>query len=441
MTSRPPHVLLVDDEVSILKTMEICFESLGYTTRAFSRPQDALHALAEESFDLAFVDLMMSPINGLEFLATLRTQSPDTTTVIITAHGSVDTAIEAMKRGAYHYLLKPFDFTELQLFVEKAWEHHRLTHEIRELKRQFRDGDSEGIITRNPALRQQLQLAAQVADSTMSVLIEGESGTGKELVAQYIHRHSPRADKPFVKINCAALPESLLESELFGHVRGAFTGAVKDRVGRFEMADGGSVFLDEIAEMSLGMQVKLLRFLQSREFERVGESRARRSDVRIIAATNKSLDEAMKEKTFREDLFYRLNTIRLHLPPLRERIEDIPLLVEYFCRMYAPEGAVPTVSADAMRAMQLYAWSGNVRELQHAIERAVLLARGGMIEWHHLPEEVQRGAETPPLLSLEEMEKRHIRVVLQSAKDYDQAAQLLGIDPATLWRKRKKYGL
>jgi len=287
----------------------------------------------------------------------------------------------------------------------------------------------------------QIDLAARIADSAIGVLIEGESGTGKELLAHFIHEKSSRADKPFVKINCAAIPEQLLESELFGHVKGAFTGATKDRQGRFEVADGGTVFLDEVAELSPPIQAKLLRVLQSKEFERVGESESRKVDVRVIAATNRNLDEALKEGVFREDLFYRLNAVRIKLLPLRDRPEDIPLLIQHYLTRLG-KGKAPDISDEAQKALKSYRWSGNVRELENVLERAVLLAANGTIELSHLPEELRQTTEPGTYaLSLEEMEKLHIKKVLQNAKDYEEAAMILGIDRATLWKKRKKYNL
>ena len=442
MEAAKPRVLVVDDEPNILKTMGICFNAIGYETTLFSKPQEAVQALHHASYDLAFIDLKMAPIDGMEVLAEIKQFSPETTVIMITAHGSVDSAIEAMKRGAYHYLQKPFDFQELQLFAQKAWEYHLLDCEVKDLRRKLASAGGSGeIISRNRELLAQLDLAARVAESTMSVLVEGESGTGKELFAQFIHEKSPRAAKPFVKVNCAALPEQLLESDLFGHVRGAFTGAVKDRQGRFELADGGTLFLDEIAELTPSIQAKLLRFLQSKEFERVGESEPRKVDVRIIAATNRNLEEALKEGTFREDLYYRLNAVRLKLPPLRERPEDVPALIQHFMQKFSKSRALE-LSPEAMKALRGYRWSGNIRELENVIERAVVLTQNGTIQLFHLPEEVR--AESSQALaaqSLEEIEKLHIKKVLQRAKDYDEAATILGIDPATLWRKRKRYGL
>jgi NtrC-family two-component system response regulator AlgB len=295
------------------------------------------------------------------------------------------------------------------------------------------------IVTRSERMKGVITLALQVAPSAISVLIEGESGTGKELLAHLIHQKSPRGEGSFVAVNCTALAENLMESELFGHVRGAFTGAVKDRQGRFEVADGGTVFLDEIGEITPAIQVKLLRFLQSKEFERVGETATRKVDVRVIAATNRNLEGAVTQGLFREDLFYRLNAVRLKIPPLRERVEDIPLLVQHFLKK---SGSASDVTPEAIRALQGYTWKGNVRELENVIERAVILAHGGTIELHHFPEEFQVVADpSRHLLSLEQMEQQHIIRVLRIARDLDEAAHILGIDPATLYRKRKKYNL
>lgn len=442
MISKRPCVLVVDDEKNILKTMGIFFEAQGYETHLCSKPQDVLQTLRERKFDLAFVDLMMTPMNGLEVLDEIKQQSPDTTVVMITAHASIDSAVEAIKKGAYHYLVKPFDMKELQVFTQKVWEHHQLTREVKELREQLPLEESGfKIVTRNREMLKQIDLAARIADSSISVLIEGESGTGKELLAHFIHEKSPRSDKPFVKINCAAIPEQLLESELFGHVKGAFTGASKDREGRFELADGGTVFLDEVAELSPAIQAKLLRVLQSKEFERVGESVTHKVDVRVIAATNKNLDEALKEGVFREDLFYRLNAVRIKLLPLRERPDDTLLLIQHQLARLS-KGKLPEISGDAMKSLRSYRWSGNVRELENVLERALLLAANGRIELTHLPEELRQATESSTYAqSLEEMEKLHIKRILQNSKDYEEAARILGIDRATLWKKRKKYNL
>ncbi|HTP12946.1 MAG TPA: sigma-54 dependent transcriptional regulator [Bacteroidota bacterium] len=436
------NILVVDDEKNVLSTVGICLDSLGFKTTLCAKPQEVLALLKATTYDIAFVDLKMTPLDGMEILAEIKLHSPGTSVVIMTAHGSIDNAVEAIKKGADFYLQKPFSYEELRIFVLKVWETYELRREVSDLRSQLAAAKgTDEFITRNRDTLAQLDLATRVSDSVMSVLIEGESGTGKELVAQQIHRKSSRAEKPFVKVNCAAIPEQLLESELFGHVRGAFTGAVKDRQGRFELADGGTIFLDEIAEITSSTQVKLLRVLQSKEFERVGESTPRKVDVRVIAATNRDLDEALNEATFRQDLFYRLNAIRIRLLPLRERPEDIPILIQHFIRKFA-EGREMSVSPEAEKALRAYRWSGNVRELENVVQRAVLLAPNGVVDLVHLPEEVRDALEKPvQAMSLEEVEKEHIKKVLQHAKDYDEAARILGIDRATLWKKRKKFSL
>jgi DNA-binding NtrC family response regulator len=440
MQQKKPTVLVVDDEKNILRTIGICLESIGIDVTLCAKPQDVLRLLQEKVFDIAFIDLKMSPMDGIEVLEEVKQYSPSTTVIIMTAHGSVDTAVAAIKKGAYDYLQKPFDFEELKLFTQKVLAHHQLLHEVTELREELASMQGSGeIITRNRAMIEQLDIAARVAESAMSILIEGESGTGKELVAHYIHAKSNRADKQFVKVNCAAIPEQLLESELFGHVRGAFTGALKDRQGRFEMADGGTIFLDEIGELSSSIQSKLLRVLQTKDFERVGENSTRKVDVRVISATNRNLDEALKEGNFREDLFYRLNGVRIKLPSLRERPEDVPLLIHHFLKKISKDRDIK-ISPEADKVLKAYRWSGNVRELENVIERAALLAPNGVIEPMHLPEEISNSS-TPNALSLEEAEKLQIKKVLQIAKDYDEAARILGVDRKTLLNKRKKFGL
>lgn len=434
------NVLLVDDEQNILRTMKICLESIGLDVTAVSKPDEAVKLAAQKQFDIGFFDLKMYPIDGLQLLTEVRKFSRDIVAVIVTAHGSVDSAVQAIKQGAYDYLQKPFDFQELQHFAQKVYDHFALQKQLKDLQQQLHQYQAaEDIVTTDPQMVSLLNLAREVADTNISVLIEGESGTGKELLAKYIHRSSSRNNAPFMTVNCAALSESLLESELFGHIRGAFTGAVRDRQGRFEIADGGTVFLDEITEIPTTTQAKLLRFLQSREFERVGDSQTMKVDVRFIAATNRNLEEALESGKFRDDLYYRINGVKIKLPPLRGRVDDIPLLIKHFIKEFANEKP-PEISAEAFRLLTEYQWPGNVRQLENVVERAVLLAHGRRIEVYHLPDELHK-EESKRLVSLEKMEKDYIARVIQETSTVEEASRILGIDPATLWRKRKKFGL
>ncbi len=437
--------LLVDDEEHILQTVSIALEQMGLEVYPLKDPNDALRLFQKRPFDIALIDLKMSPIDGLTLLSEIKKIEPLTTVIIITAHGTIDSAVEAIRKGAYDYLQKPFALKDLQYKVEKALEYTQLQQEVTSLRKQLASFTSTEIVeSQNPKMQSILRLAKEIAESNITVLIEGESGTGKEVIAQLLHNYSSRKDKPFIRINCGAIPEHLLESELFGHVKGAFTGAIKDRPGKFESADGGSILFDEIAELPLQLQVKLLRFLQNFEFERVGENTVRKVDVRVITSTNRSLQDAMKEGTFREDLFYRLNVIRLQLPPLRERIEDLQDFVFFFLKRYSERHNVqcPTVTPETMKIFRRYRWPGNIRELEHAIERAVFLAKGNQILPAHLPEEIiEATSHEPQYITLEEMEKNYIAKLLREVVDYDKVADILQIDSSTLWRKRKKYNL
>jgi two-component system, NtrC family, response regulator AlgB len=440
-TQRQPNVLVVDDETNVLKTIGICLDSIGCITDLVSKPLDAISRLREKKFDLALIDLKMTPIGGMELLDEIKKVSPETTVIIITAHGSIESAVEAIKRGAYNYIQKPFEYKELQLIIQRAWEYHALNLEVKDLKRQLTHlRDTGDIITKNKTMFEIIELARRVAASSISVLLEGESGTGKEVLANYIHKTSARSDKPFVKINCASIPDNLLESELFGHMKGSFTGAIKDRQGRFEVANGGTIFLDEIAEIAPSTQVKLLRVLQNKEFERIGDNVTRRVDVRIIAATNKNLDEALKEETIREDLFYRLNGVRIKMLPLRERPEDIPLLAQHFIGLFSSQQK--SLSQETIPLLQAYRWPGNIRELENVMQRAVVLSKDEVIHVDALPEEIRSDEDKYVIeRTLEEIEKSHIIRVLQHVDAYEEAARILGIDPATLWRKRKRYNI
>lgn len=435
-------IIVVDDEPNILKTLKIYLESVNFTVDAFSNPVDASISLNDKEYDIAYFDLKMTPIDGMQLLRECKQKSPNTTVVIITAHGSIESAVEAIKNGAEDFLQKPFDVQEFKLFTERVYEHHQLKKEVRLLRSQIAKTQTEAeFVTRNPAVLKQLDVARQIADSSLSVLIEGESGTGKEMLAQFIHNLSNRRAKPFIKVSCAALPETLLESELFGHVKGAFTGAIKDREGRFQAADGGTILLDEVGELPQSVQVKLLHFLQNKEFERVGENITRKVDVRVIAATNRKLSVAIQQGTIREDLFYRLNAVRIELLPLRERPDDVLILIQHFIKKHS-QGKNIEVSSEALKLLITYRWPGNIRELENVIERGVVFAKDNVIKPDYLPEEIQKVVEGKGgILSIEEMEKLHIKRVLGVANDLEEAALLLNIDPTTLWRKRKKYNL
>lgn len=440
------NVLLVDDEPNVLKTLTICLNSMGLKVTACKGPLEALDVTRSQGgFDIAFLDLKMYPMDGIELMMQIQQLHPEVTVIIITAHGTVDTAVEAIKKGAFDYLQKPFDLEELRRFIEKVLRFHALKQENSQLRSELEraQGGAGEILTRNPTMLGLIALAERVADSPLTVLVEGESGTGKELFAGLIHRSSARGKHPFIRVNCAALPESLLESELFGHVRGSFTGAHKDRIGRFELADKGTIFLDEIGELPLQLQAKLLRVLQSHEFERLGESRTRRVDVRVVTATNRDLMVEIAAGRFREDLYYRLNTVRIKIPPLRERTEDIPILAQHFIDKYAPkEKTGVTMSVEALGMLTEHPWKGNVRELENVISRAVVLAHGNEITPNDLPEEF-RGYKSTSSFSqtLEAMERDHIARVIAESKSFEEAARKLDIDSATLWRKRRKYNL
>ncbi|MDH7601435.1 MAG: sigma-54 dependent transcriptional regulator [Armatimonadota bacterium] len=458
-------ILIVDDEFGMRDMLSRAFGELGYRTRTEPDGPSALRAAQEDYFDAVVLDLSMPGMNGLEVLRQLK-EHYDLPVVIITAYGSTQTAIDALRLGAYDYVTKPFELEELQTLVERAAERKRLIDENNFLRSELRKRyDFDNIIGQDPDTQRAYIIAAQVARTDATVLLLGETGTGKEYLARTIHYQSDRADKPFVKVNCAALPETLLESELFGHEKGAFTHAVARRIGRFEAANEGTIFLDEIGEMSPSVQAKLLRVLQEKQFERVGGSETISVDVRVIAATNCDLEAAVKENRFRKDLYYRLNVVSIHLPPLRKRGNDIEIFAQHFLHHYAKEMGRPAkrFSEEAMNAIRSHTWPGNIRELENAVQRAVILCNGETIRPEHLmiqptdhklrlyestqvnsrfdPEEA--GVETlPATASLKEVESFHIKRVLEYTKwNQSAAAQILGIDRKTLRNKIRDYKL
>ncbi|MEK7238976.1 MAG: sigma-54 dependent transcriptional regulator [Gemmatimonadota bacterium] len=455
MTQRPkPSVLVIDDETGILETLEILLRGEGFVPQVAHGGRAGLEALERGDHDIVLTDVRMPQVTGVEILAASRAHDKDVPVILMTAQATLQTAVQAVNEGAFYYIQKPFRNDELVAILRRAAEHRHLRAENTTLKKEIRRRDraTEGApIGANKKWLDVMRMAEAVAGTESTVLITGESGTGKEVVARYLHELSQRADGPFLSINCGALPEGLLESELFGHVKGSFTGAVKDKSGLFTAAGGGTFFLDEIGETTQATQVKLLRVLQQREIIPVGATESEPIDTRIIAATNRDLEEEIKRGNFRRDLFYRLNVIAIHLPPLRARRDDIPLLAEAFLHSAGELRGEPVkrLSEDALELMTEYAWPGNVRELENALERAVILNPGPVIGVTALPERLaERRAE--PLVSerptqnptLETIERAYILWVLQSEQgNKTRAAETLGIDPSTLHRKLARYGV
>ena len=446
----PPEVgsiLVVDDEPEMRELVRDVLEDRGHQITAVDGGREALKCLSEKDYGVVLTDLRMKDIQGLELLAEVKRAFPDINVILMTAFGSVETAVAAMKEGAYDYLIKPVKTEELIRVTERAVQEVALRREVSWLRREVhKEYSFHQILGKSKPMREVFDLIRRVADSPTNVLITGESGTGKELVAKAIHFNSERRDAPFVPVNCAAIPDALLESELFGHLKGAFTDAKADKRGLFEEAQKGTLFLDEISELPLMLQAKLLRAIQEREIRRVGATRSVAVDVRIIAATNLSLAEEVKAKHFREDLYYRLNVIEIRMPPLRDRRDDIPLLADAFLRRCAETShkEVKGISETALALMVDYSWPGNVRELENVIERAVTLARGDKVLPEDLPGPIQgsRGDRriideaVERSLSLEEIEKEYIlRVLDKTSGNKYQAAQVLGIDRKTLYRK------
>jgi DNA-binding NtrC family response regulator len=445
-----PNLLVVEDEELMRSILRQLLEAEGYQVFTADSAENALEIFSREDIAVTLTDIKMAGMDGLQLLDQIKTIDEEAIVIIMTAYSSVDSAIAALRKGAYDYVTKPFVNEDLLQTVRNAVQTKKLFRENRVLRRELNKHYSfSEIIGKSEELEKVFRLIEKVADTNAGILIQGESGTGKELVARAIHFRSQRAGKPFLAINCGALPESLLESELFGHTKGAFTGAVTDKKGFFRSADGGTLFLDEIGEMPQSLQVKLLRALQEHEVTPVGSSVAVKFDARIICATNKILEKEVAENRFREDLFYRLNVIEINLPPLRARLEDIPLLVKHFVAKIAREQNAPekTVSKEVLSALVNYTWQGNVRELQNVIERAIILSNEE-INLESLPAKVkintQSGFETRDAEgfrpTLEEMERRYILEILAAADDdKSEAANILGIDLSTLYRKLKRY--
>jgi DNA-binding NtrC family response regulator len=441
-------VLVVDDEPSARSALADILRAEGFTVETAGDGFKALGRLEEFEAEVVLTDLNMPGIDGVELLRKLKAQNPELPVVLMTAFGGVETAVAAMRDGAADYLTKPLNTDELVIVLGRTIDTARLRREANELRSQLKHRYSfDNIVGASPEMQRVFKTVAQIAPSRATVLLSGESGTGKELVAAAIHHHSPRASGPFVKLHCAALAESLLESELFGHERGAYTGADRKREGRFEQANGGTLFLDEIGEISLGTQVKLLRVLQEREFERVGGSQTLQTDVRVVAATNRDLKEMVAAGKFREDLYYRLNVINLGLPSLRQRPSDVPALAMHFLKHYASENgkAVQRISDEALTQLASYPWPGNVRELENVIERAVVLAEGETIELHHLPPElsaVARGGGAPPIpgATIDEIERYAILKTMESVGgSTTRAAEILGISVRKIQYKLQEY--
>ena len=451
-------ILVVDDDLAHRVMLKKLLGGWGYDVSEADDGAGAIEAVSARSFDLILMDIRMLKVSGIEALEKIKIINPAIPMIIMTAYASVETAVNALKKGAYDYLTKPLDFDELKIAIGRATEHSVLKKENEYLRERLGEKfDRQSIIGQSGTMVKLLETVEQEAKAEATVLITGESGTGKEMIANAIHYNSPRSQQPFIKINCAALTESLLESELFGHEKGAFTGADRRREGKFLQADNGSLFLDEVSEMSPAMQVKLLRVLQERELTRVGGSEVIAVNVRVIAASNKDLKKEMEQKRFREDLFYRLNVVALHVPPLRERREDIPLLAQHFLQIFTARNSksIKGFTPQAMEKMVKYSWPGNVRELMNAVERAVVLSRGKFLDaedisllmadsilsnGHGQDKDLNRPAGYPESLPLEEVEKKSIlEALVACGGNKSEAARRLGITRKTLRKKLEKY--
>ncbi|MCS6926174.1 MAG: sigma-54 dependent transcriptional regulator [Candidatus Binatia bacterium] len=446
------HILLVEDEINMAKMQAKILQRKGYVVETACNGREALRLLDQSAFDVVITDLKMPVMDGMQLLRAMNAKERGCQVIVLTGHGTIESAVEAMQLGAVDYLTKPCNPDELLIKVDKLLETKRLREEVAQLRREVRAYKRFGeLIGQSPAMRQIYTVISAVKANKSTVLITGESGTGKELVARTIHQQGPWADRPFVAINCGAMSETLLDSQLFGHKRGAFTGAIADHNGVFQAANGGTLFLDEISEIPLALQVKFLRAIQEREVTPLGSSRPVKVDVRLIAASNRNLEEEVKKGTFRDDLFYRLNVVPIHLPPLRERREDIPLLIEHFIATFSTEYNVEPkkVSPEALDKLVSYSWPGNIRELQNVIERVFALSQSNEITLADLPGSIvgfefkqvdfEEMAELP---TLADMERSLIRAALRKSRgNKNEAARILAIDRQRLYRKIEKYGL
>jgi len=444
------RVLVVDDEKIMLDSIARILIKEGYEVRTAFSGEEAIEKFDQESFDIVLLDIKMPGMGGIETLRRLKEMDPAITILIITGYPSIDSAVKAIKLGAYDYITKPFTPDVLRIAMSRALERKSLLTENLHLRRQLKaKNEADIIVGQSEAMRKIYELVRRTAPTDSTVLITGESGTGKELIARAIHAYSLRQDKEFITVDCSALVETLLESELFGHVKGSFTGATQTKYGSFELANGGTFFFDEIGNLSLDIQAKLLRVIQEKEIKPVGSERTIKVDVRIIAATNQDLKQAIAQKTFREDLYYRLNVFPIHIPPLRERKEDIPLLVNHFLQKYNKKRKVPItqVEPETMALLMSYDWPGNVRELENAIERALILEDGVTLlprsfSWLKSEQTRNSSSPLPKICSLKELEEQHIRLILKVTKGHKgKAASLLGIDRKTLYNKLKQYGI
>ncbi len=445
MADKQAGVLIVDDEFSVRDSLDGWFRRDGLRTGTAKDATEALALLRDASWDVVLLDIKMPGMDGLELQRKIHDIDPELVVIMITAYASVDSAVKALKQGAFDYITKPIDPDELSHLVRKGLEQRRLRTENLQLRNKIDElSRMDRIVGESPPMLKVLELVGSVAATDATVLIRGESGTGKELIAQAIHAQSRRRYFPIVPVNCGALPESLLESELFGHERGAFTGAQYRRKGKLEMADGGTLFLDEVGTIGLKTQVDLLRALETKEFARLGGTTPIQVDFRVICATNQMLEKLVEEGTFREDLYYRINVFTIHLPPLRERREDIPLLAQHFLHKYALQMNRPfeSIAPEAMNLLVRYPWPGNVRELANAIERALVIGRPPAVRLPDLPVHLSRDEAPPAGESLAEIEKAHVEQVLRDSDwNITRAAKRLGIDRVTLYNKIKKYEL